>query len=607
MLLFLGKRLLQLIPTLFFVSVIIFGLQQLLPGDPALAMAGEERDPAVLEQIRREYRLDQPIYIQYLYWIGGVLSGNLGESMRLKEPVLTLIAQKFPVTLQLALMAIVISLSIGVTAGVISAVKKNTPVDYAVNLVALWGISTPNFWLGIMLIFLFAVYLGWLPASGYVSLFEDPWLSLQTTILPAFVLGNSFAAVLMRHTRSAMLQAMSSDYVRTARAKGLAERIVILKHAMRNALTPVVTLGALELGTLLSGAVLTEQVFSIPGFGKLIVDSVFNRDYAVVQGVTLITATTYILLEPARRHRLRADQPAAEELSMAVADTTLVVELGEESPGARAWRRLLQRKSAVLGLVIIVLFVLIAIFAPLITPYDPTQQSWTSIRKPPSLQHWFGTDESGRDLFSRVIFGARASLVAGVVSISIALGLGVPIGLLAGYGGRWIDAVISRITDAMLAIPFLILAIALAAFLGPSLQNAMIAIGLTATPIFVRLTRGQVMAVKVEDYVEAARAVGNPAVRIAVKHILPNIMPALIVQATISIATAIIAEASLSFLGLGQQPPAPSWGSMLNTAQRFLTNAPWMAIWPGLAIFLAVLSFNILGDGLRDALDPKER
>jgi peptide/nickel transport system permease protein len=291
---------------------------------------------------------------------------------------------------------------------------------------------------------------------------------------------------------------------------------------------------------------------------------------------------------------------------MAVSDA-LAVELPHESPSARAWRRLLKRKSAVLGLVVIVLLLLIAICAPLIAPYDPIQQGWTSIRKPPSLQHWFGTDESGRDLFSRVVFGARASLLAGVVSVSIAVGLGVPIGLLAGYGSRWIDAVIGRITDAMLACPFLILAIALAAFLGPSLQNAMIAIGVTTTPIFVRLTRGQVLAVKVEDYVEAARAIGNPPVRIALKHILPNILPALIVQATISIATAIIAEASLSFLGLGQQPPAPSWGSMLNTAQRFLTNAVWMAIWPGLAIFLAVLSFNLLGDGLRDALDPKER
>jgi peptide/nickel transport system permease protein len=296
MLLLLGKRLLQLLPTLFFVSVIIFSLQQLLPGDPALAMAGEERNPAVLEQIRRQYHLDQPLYVQYVHWLGGVLSGNLGESMRLKEPVGKLIAQKFPVTLQLALMAIVIALLIGVTAGVVSAVNKDTPLDYAVNMLALWGISTPNFWLGIMLIFLFAVHLGWLPASGFVGPAEDPWLSLKTTVLPAFVLGNSFAAVLMRHTRSAMLQAMASDYVRTARAKGLAERVVVLKHALRNALNPVVTLGALELGTLLSGAVLTEQVFSIPGFGKLIVDSVFNRDYAVVQGVTLVTATTYICL-----------------------------------------------------------------------------------------------------------------------------------------------------------------------------------------------------------------------------------------------------------------------------------------------------------------------
>ena len=287
--------------------------------------------------------------------------------------------------------------------------------------------------------------------------------------------------------------------------------------------------------------------------------------------------------------------------------TTPDLDLDDAGPVVRTWRRLLARKGGVLGLAIIVLFVLVAVLAPLIAPYDPAQQSWTSIRKPSSLAHWFGTDESGRDLLSRVIFGGRASLLAGVVSVTIALGLGVPIGLLAGYGGRWIDAVLSRIADAMLAVPFLILAIALAAFLGPSLQNAMIAIGLTTAPIFVRLTRGQVMAVMVEDYVEAARAVGNPPVRIAFRHILPNILPALIVQSTLSIATAIIAEASLSFLGLGQQPPAPSWGSMLNTAQRFLTLAPWLAVWPGLAIFFVVLSFNLLGDALRDALDPRER
>jgi peptide/nickel transport system permease protein len=278
-----------------------------------------------------------------------------------------------------------------------------------------------------------------------------------------------------------------------------------------------------------------------------------------------------------------------------------------ESPARRAWRRLIRRKGAVLGLAVITMFALMAAFAALIVPYDPIATSWSLVRKAPSAQHWFGTDELGRDVLARVVFGARASLLAGVISVGIALTIGVPLGLLAGYRGGFIDALISRITDAMLACPFLILAIALAAFLGPSLGNAMIAIGISATPIFIRLTRGQVLSVKVEDYIEAARAMGNPRWRIALVHILPNILPALLVQATLSIAAAIIAEAALSFLGLGQQPPAPSWGSMLNASQRFLTSAPWMAIWPGLAIFLVVLSFNLVGDGLRDALDPKAR
>jgi peptide/nickel transport system permease protein len=278
-----------------------------------------------------------------------------------------------------------------------------------------------------------------------------------------------------------------------------------------------------------------------------------------------------------------------------------------ESPARRALHRLFRRKGAIVGLVVIATFIVLALFAPLITPYDPIATSWTMVRKPPSALHWFGTDDLGRDVLTRVIYGTRASLTAGAISVGIAFSIGVPLGLLSGYQGGFVDALISRITDAMLACPFLILAIALAAFLGPSLGNAMIAIGISATPIFLRLTRGQTMSVKVEDYVEAARAVGNPPWRIALVHILPNVMPALLVQATLSIAAAIIAEAALSFLGLGQQPPAPSWGSMLNSAQRFLSNAPWMALWPGLAIFLVVLSFNLVGDGLRDALDPHER
>jgi peptide/nickel transport system permease protein len=296
MLNFLGHRLATIIPTLFFVSVLIFGLQQLLPGDPAIALAGEERDPNVIAYLRQKFHLDEPFPMRYAYWAGGVLHGDLGESVRIQKPVLELILEKLPVTLQLAAMALVIALAIGIIAGIVSAVKKDTVWDYAANIVALWGLSTPNFWLGILLILLFSVSLGWLPASGYVSPFEDFWGNMKAMIMPAFVLGNGIAAGLMRHTRSAMLQVLSTDYIRTARAKGLQERVVVLKHALRNALIPIITLTALDLGTLLSGAVLTEQVFTIPGFGKLIVDAVFNRDYAVVQGVVLFTATAYITL-----------------------------------------------------------------------------------------------------------------------------------------------------------------------------------------------------------------------------------------------------------------------------------------------------------------------
>ena len=272
----------------------------------------------------------------------------------------------------------------------------------------------------------------------------------------------------------------------------------------------------------------------------------------------------------------------------------------------RAWKKMKRNRSAIAGLIIIAFFALLAIAAPILPLADPIATSWGAIRKAPSAAHWLGTDDIGRDVLSRMIWGAQASLMAGVISVAIAVLTGVPFGLISGYFGGWVDQVISRITEAFLAMPFLIMAIALAAFLGPSLTNAMIAIGLSAMPIFVRLTRSQVLAVKTEDYIEGARSIGLGHGDIMLRYILPNIVPPIIVQATLTVATAIIAEASLSFLGLGQQAPAPSWGSMLNVAKNFLTQAPWMAMWPGVAIFCVVIGFNLLGDGLRDALDPRE-
>jgi peptide/nickel transport system permease protein len=284
------------IPTLLLVSVFIFALQKLLPGDPIMMLAGEDRDPEVIAFLREKYHLNDPVIYQYIYWIGDVLRGDFGISLRTNQPVLELIKEKLPVTIQLAVMAMIIAFLVGIPTGIISAVKKGTVIDYLANFVALSGLSVPNFWLGIMLILLVSVNLGWLPASGYQPLFEDPVKSLQTMIMPAFVLGTGLAATLMRHTRSAMLGVLKADYVRTARAKGLFERTVIIKHAFRNALLPIVTLSALLFGELLAGAVLTEQIFTIPGFGKLIVDAVFNRDYAVVQGVVLCTAVGFIVM-----------------------------------------------------------------------------------------------------------------------------------------------------------------------------------------------------------------------------------------------------------------------------------------------------------------------
>jgi peptide/nickel transport system permease protein len=294
--LYIARRLIALVPTLLFVSVLIFSLQQLLPGDPALALAGEDHDPVAVAAIRAKYHLDRPLVVQYRIWLGNVLRGDFGESLRSRIPVSELLASKLPVTIELAVCSMLVALLLGLPAGVISATRKGTPLDFTANLVALSGLSVPHFWLGIMLILLFAVRLGWLPASGYATPWEDPLRNLTTLLLPSIVLGTGVAGVMMRHTRSAMMQTLDADYVRTARAKSVPERLVVLKHALRNALIPIITLGAIEFGRLLSGAVLTEQIFNIPGFGKLLVDGVFNRDYAVVQAVVLVSAALYVLL-----------------------------------------------------------------------------------------------------------------------------------------------------------------------------------------------------------------------------------------------------------------------------------------------------------------------
>lgn len=291
-----SKRLILAIPTLLLVTVMAFFLQKLLPGDPVLAMAGEDRDPQVIQALRAKYHLDDPLPVQYYRWLTNAARGDLGDSLRNQQPVLSLIASKLPVTLELSVLSLLIAMIIGISAGILAAVRKGSWLDHGANILSLTGISIPHFWLGMLMILLFAVKLRWLPASGYVSPGVDLAQNLRTLLMPSLVLGSGLGATLMRHTRGAMLSVLRTDYIRTAKAKGLLPLRIILKHALRNALVPIITLCSLLFGELLGGAVLAEQVFTIPGFGKLIVDAVFNRDYAVVQGVVIVVAVGFILL-----------------------------------------------------------------------------------------------------------------------------------------------------------------------------------------------------------------------------------------------------------------------------------------------------------------------
>ena len=282
--------------TLILISLIVFTGVRMIPGDPARVMAGTDADAAGLEEVREKYGLHDPIPVQYVRWIGLALRGDLGESIRTRQSVAWTVAIKLPITVELACLALLIALALAIPAGVIAAVRRNTAWDVLASAASLCGVSIPNFWLGIMLILLVSVRLGWLPASGFVPLFEDPVANVKRMLMPALVLGTALAAVLMRQTRNAMIEVLSADYIRTARSKGLAGSAVVVRHALRNALIPVVTILGLQMGALMGGAVVTESIFVLPGFGRLIVEAVFTRDYPVVQGVVLITASSYVLI-----------------------------------------------------------------------------------------------------------------------------------------------------------------------------------------------------------------------------------------------------------------------------------------------------------------------
>ena len=550
------RRILLLVPVLIGVSLVSFGLLQLVPGDPALILAGEEASEEVLTRIRQEYGLNRPLPVQFLSYLRHAVVGDLGISLQPRTEVLPFVLERFQNTLLLTAASTVISLVIGIPAGVISATNAYSLFDRVSMLLALFGNSMPAFWLGLMAILIFSLQLGWFPTGGMWPVVGDRSLGilLKHLFLPAVTLGAASAAITARITRSSMLEVIRQDYVRTARAKGLNESTVLSGHALGNALLPILTVFSFQFGFLLGGAVLTETVFSWPGVGRLIVTA-SSADYPLVQGACWSSPPPSSWSTCSPTSHMPTSIPVSTTTDLAPSRRPRSLGFWRD-----ARRRILKSQAAMSGGLVVALFVALAALAPVLAPYEPLRGRLDERLLPPSTGHWFGTDELGRDVLSRVLYGARISLQIQVAAVGLALVLGTALGVVAGYVGRWPDMLIMRIVDIMMAFPGIFLALAIIAALGTGLGNVIIASAIFLVPQFARVIRGSVLTLKEKEFVEAARALGEGDVSIIVRYLLPNSLAPIIVQTSLRMATVLLTASGLSFLGLGVQPPSPRVG-----------------------------------------------
>ncbi len=613
---YVAARLIQLLFVLTGVSVIVFVTMHLLPGDVAQLLLGDHATNEQLQRLRAQLGLDQPVWVQYVRFVRDALRGDLGVSIQSNRPALADVVGAFPVTMQLALTSLLLACLCGVPVGIMAAVRQGSRFDAVVMTLTLFGVSMPIFWLGLMLLVLFAAGLGWLPVGGLMPVGLDPprvtgmsmidsalsgnvtmiGASLRHMLLPAVTLASVPLALIARITRAEVLSAATADHVRTARAKGLANSRVVLRHVVRNAAIPIVTVIGLQLGLLLSGAVLTETIYSLPGLGRLMVEFDPVARLRGGAGRRAVHRGGVRAGEPGGGRAVRrtgsTDQPG---MSVTIAAQPGVV------------RRALRGTGARFGLAIAAAFLALTVAAPLVAPFDPYDQDLSNALSPPSAVHWFGADQYGRDTLSRIVYGTRTALLAIVMADGLALLVGGSLGLVAGYAGGRVDALLMRVVDVLLAFPYLLLALIIVAVLGPSLTNSVIAIGIIYTPQYARLMRGQVLTVQAADFVVAARSIGAGRVRVMLRHVLPNSFTPVLVLATLQSGAVVVETAGLSFLGLGAQPPSPDWGALLADGHGYFLTAWWIATFPGLAIFLVVVGFNLLGDALRDQYDPRLR
>ena len=572
---FIIKRLVQLIPIIIGITLLSFLLVNVSNTD-AIDMLEANRGTAISEEqkneLREELGLDQPVIVRYVVWLKGVITGNMGNSYISGKPVFATFISKLPATIYLCVVSILLTLIISLPLGIIAAVNKNRCIDYIIRLLSFLGNSMPNFFAAIMLIYIFALKLNLLPVMGMNA-------GIKSVILPAVTLAIAMSSRYIRQIRTAVINELQKDYVQGAIARGVGRLKIITGSVLKSSLLTIITLLALSIGSLLGGTAIVESIFMWDGVGKMAIDAITMRDYPVIQAYVIWMAIIYVVINLKKR---------------------------TENVNNNRQRLIFRGKinksntSLIIWLIFALLIVLIAVLADVIVPYDPYEQDLSAALMPPDSHHLLGTDQYGRDMLSRVIKGAGISLSSSFALVVIITLTGCIAGIISGYYGGIIDSIIMRLSDIFLAFPGLVFAIAVASVMSGGLVSAVIALALISWPKYARIARAEVLAIKNEPYIQVARMSGLNTIRILIKHIIPNIADIIIVTAVLDIGNMMMEIAGLSFLGLGAEPPLAEWGLMVSQGRSFMQTAPWVVIAPGLAIFITVLVFNMLGDTLSD-------
>jgi glutathione transport system permease protein len=600
----LANRLLLSIPVLFGVLALGFGLLQLVPGDPAIVLAGPAATEEVVESIRREMGLDRPLVTQFFLYLGRLLEGDMGRSLISNKTVVSELGEAIGPTAELMFACLVWSIPLGIVMGALAAAMRGSIVDRMIMAFSVAGVSLPVFFIGLVLIQYLGVAWRMFPFLGRGG---PLWTAegLDHIVLPALTLGLIFVGPVARMTRSSVLEVLRLDHVRTARAKGLSETQVLMRHGLRNALIPVVTLVGLQAGYLLGGAVVTESIFSWPGVGRLAVGAILSSDFPLAQGAILTLALAFIIINMIGGCCLCRARPAGAR-HMTLADTA-----ASEPRRSGLVRRLARDPGAALSLAIMVLVVFGAVFAPWISPHDPYAPSRAVMQGPAwaergSIEHILGTDGQGRDILSRVLYGSRLTLLIGLISVFLGGVVGSAIGLLSAFYSR-IDPYIMRFIDMLLSFPAILLGLALVAVLGPGAVPVIIALAIATVPDCARISRSIGVGVMAQDYMEAGRAVGLSDFALFRRYLLRNCLSSILIFMSLRFGQVILIGSALSFLGLGARPPVAELGMMAAQGRDFLLFAPHIAVIPSVCIFIIVLAANVAGDALRDALDPRLR